>query len=128
MHHDFSASKTEKSEEKIIKLINCLTSHHNPFEKEDQKLCNIFTQELVDSENCAALLNIFENSCDLYKEFLNERFVEKLKSLSDTIPKIKLPNFKTLSEDQSDSNKNVSIKKELKEGHKIIEIAKENLI
>ena len=121
-HYDYNSTTIEQSEREVDIIIQFITSHGNPFEKGEQQLRNIVTQELVNSDSIEALLNIFRDSCELYKHFYDERFVNKLKSLSDRISNVNFPNFKTSKHTQSNIDNRVSNKKKDKIAHKIIEI------
>lgn len=88
-------------------------------------LRNIVTQGLVIKDSNEALLNVFQASCDGYKQSFSERFVEKSKSLSDTISKEKLPDFVTTTEGKSSSSTSSSITKENKVAQRNIDLAKE---
>ena len=71
MHHDFSRSTTYKTEEQVDRIIACISSHCNPFKTGEKPSRNIVTQQLT-TNKCTGLLNIFENGCNLYKQFFSE--------------------------------------------------------
>lgn len=108
-HHDSSPTMTRNTEEQVSKIMTYIAAHCNPFKSGKEPLRNIVTQELLTSEYTDALLNIFKNGCDLYKNFFRERFVEISKSLSDPIAKVKLPTFMSTRENSTVSEKRVSI-------------------
>ena len=125
LHHDFSSTTTERSEKEVEKIMEFIISHGNPFAIGTEQLKNLVTQELITSDCSESLLNVFEISINFYSEFFKERFTEKLKSLSDTIPKINFPNIKSVQQIKSVSNKSISDMKQNKIAHKVIELAKE---
>ena len=102
-----------------------ITRHCNPFINGQQPLKNIVTQELVTNECSNILVNIFRNGCITYETFFKERFIEKSKSLSVTIPRVKLPSFKTIMKPKTVPSNNISLMNKCKMAQRIIELAKE---
>ena len=97
VHHEYSNSHTQQSEEPVIKILNFILERNiNPFILEPQPLKNIVTGRLVHSEIAKKILQIFNNAVHTHEKLLNERFVEKKKPVSAIIKENKFPSFETL--------------------------------
>lgn len=122
-HHNLSKSYTMNYEEQLNKIISFIHQHGNPFAKGEQPLKNFVTQEVPTPATVNALLNIFSTGCDVYATFYKERFVDKSKSLSDTISKHNLSNFRTVG-NAINIPKAIPLKKQSVIAEKLYEIAK----
>ena len=70
-------------------------------------------------------LNVFFNSLQLYKIFREERYIQKIKKLSDTIKKYNFPNLGHISKSDSEQKKSSSnTTKKIAQTQKIIDIAR----
>lgn len=94
IHHEYSKAATYKGENAVTKILHFFQSKQiDHFISGSQRLRNLVTGELVHSDITKDILNIFSNGIDLYTGFRNERFIEKEKPLSATIPRNNLPSL-----------------------------------
>ena len=78
----------------VYKVLEFINSRGNPYSvSKETKLHNIVTGLVVPSDHATRLLNFFQHGESKYNKFMKERFVEKIKLLSDTITKVNLPKF-----------------------------------
>ena len=77
------------------KIYDFIAARGNPYviRQTGSKLHHFITGQLVTPAYAVGLLSFMENGKSGYLEFRNERFKGKLKRLSDTIAKGKLPSI-----------------------------------
>ena len=115
----------------MVKLFDFVLERHNPYSVTSNvvlPLDNVLTKLVVDKVVAASLLMCLDNGERVYCSYRHERLVEKIKKMSMTISKRKLPRFSdqpqmTPATSQKEK-KNIS-SKELAEAQKIMDIAKE---
>ena len=107
IHHELGGNVSGHLSSCVEKIYNFIAARRNPYviRQTVSKLHHFIIGQLVTPEYAVRLLSFMENGKSGYLEFRNERFKEKLKKLSDTITKVKLPSF------HSDTTMNVPGKK-----------------
>ncbi|KAJ8680645.1 hypothetical protein QAD02_016432 [Eretmocerus hayati] len=117
---------TDRVERQVTNIMKYIGSRgSNPFQDGTNPLINLATKEIATAEAIKSLLNIFDNACEVWQEFCQKRFVNKSVSISDTISRFNLPNFKTPAKGDSNRQPKSKCLKEVKAAHKFLEIAKE---
>ena len=115
VHHEDSKMYTLKSEQPVEEILSFLEERKiDPFVLEPNPLKNIVTNELVHPETAEKILNIFDIALSVNKEFIDERYIKKEKTINDTITQNNFPSFKTVPKIQK--SKDV-IAKETHEKH-----------
>lgn len=112
IHHEYSVRTIENSEVAVNKILNYLDARNiNPFSPKSERLKNIVTQRVVEAEAAKKILNIFDTGIELNSNFITERFEEKNKPLSATIPIYDLPHFKSFSDNETNLKDKEKLKK-----------------
>ena len=93
VHHDLIGRKAEHLNKNVAWLLEFVCNRGNPFIVQAPliKLYNFVNKQLAGDEVSVRLLQALANGDRYYKEFRNERFVEKKCKLSVTITKRNLP-------------------------------------
>lgn len=123
-HHESSPAYTKQSEELIQKIIKFFRDRSSPFSSGTQPLRNIHTQELVAQTTSDSLTNLFEKGVEGYRQFFQERFVERKKDISDPIKKNNIPKFIPLEKPKQKSSAKTNTK-DLKYAQRMIDLAKQ---
>ncbi|KAJ8669425.1 hypothetical protein QAD02_000684 [Eretmocerus hayati] len=126
VHHESSPMITDRIERQVTNIMKYIGSRgSNPFQDGTDPLINLATKEIATAEAIKSLLNIFDDACEVWQEFCQKRFVNKSVSISDTISRFNLPNFKTPAKGDSNRQRKSKCLKEVKAAHEFSEIAKE---
>ena len=97
VYHEDSKTYTMKSEQPVEEILSFLEERKiDPFLLEPNPLKNIVTNELVHPETAEKILNIFDIALSVNKEFIDERYIKKEKTINDTITQNNFPSFKTM--------------------------------
>ena len=93
VHHDLIGRKAEHLKKNVARLLEFVCNRGNPFIVQAPliKLHTFVNKQLAGDEVSVRLLQALANGDRYYKEFRNERFVEKQWKLSVTITKRNLP-------------------------------------
>ena len=88
LHHKFSGTLIEKSEEYVSLVVEYIQQHRNPFDiSKPRELINLTNRSKIDKEDANFLLNCLSLSKIECNEFYATRFEKKSLKLFDTIPK-----------------------------------------
>lgn len=107
-HNEWTQSRINKDEQDIQNIIKYFNACIPYKPNEECVLRNIYTGELADNSSSQCLLNIVKNGESLLTTYENERFVLKIKILSDPITRNRFYNFENSS---TKGNKSTSNKK-----------------
>ena len=131
LQHALSITRRHTFNQNMVKLFYFVLERHNPYSVTANvvlPLDNVLSQLDADKVVAARLLMCLDNGERVYRSYRQERLVEKIKKMSMTISKRKLPRFSdqpqmTPAQIQKEK-KNIS-STELAEAQKIMDIAKE---
>ena len=131
IQHALSITRLHTFNQNVVKLFDFVLERQNPYSMTANVvllLHDVLTKLAVDKVVAASLLMCLDNGERVYRSYRQERLVEKIKKMSMTISKRKLPRFSdqpqmTPATSQKEK-KNIS-SKELAEAQKIMDIAKE---
>ena len=109
LHHEFSGTLIEKSEEYISVVVEYIQQHGNPFDiSKPRELINLTNRSKIDKEDANFLLNCPSLGKIECNEFYATRFEKKSLKLFDTIPKTrKIKKIKPKQTTQDLNRKNV---------------------
>ena len=104
VHHGFDETEIATDKAHVQIIIDIILNHGNPFEVPSSKinLHNIFTKVLLPQETEDQLLSMMEIGISKYDNFLQERLIEKSKTIFDTIHRT---NQKTFGSSQTQTSK-----------------------
>ena len=112
----------------VKKIYDFIAARGNPYviRQTGSKLHHFITCQLFTSAYAVRLLSFTENGKSGHLEFRNERFKEKLKKLSDTITKVKLPSFHSDATMDVPGKKSAQVSevKDITKAQRLINIAK----
>ena len=128
INHEFNTSETISIEKKVTDMITYIESHENPSclsSITKLKLHNILTQEIMTEEIRKDLSHVQKIRSDLYSTFREERFIKRMKRLSDTIYRNNLKTFTSIrTEKKAIKSKKKEKKKESVQAQKLMELAR----
>ena len=108
LHHELAGGISKQLSESMNKVTEFITERGNPYKTlTPTPLHNITGGQVVPKPHSKRLLNYFEDGKQWYKVFHEERYVNKLKKLSDTITKVNLPKFDGKDQKQKKESKPV---------------------
>ena len=96
LQHALSITRRHTFNQNVVKLLDFVLERQNPYSvtaKVVLPLHNVLTKLAVDKVVAARLLMRVDNGERVYRSYRQERLVEKLKKMSMTISKRKLPGF-----------------------------------
>ncbi|GBO18453.1 hypothetical protein AVEN_29672-1 [Araneus ventricosus] len=96
-HNEWTQSRINKDKRDIQNIIKYFSACKPCKGNEERVLRNIYTGELADKSSSPCLLNIVENGETLLSTYENERFVLRMKKLSDPIKGKTFYNFENVS-------------------------------
>lgn len=119
LQHALSTTRRLTFNQNVAKMMDFVRERQNPYSitvNVPVPLHNLLTRQAVDQTVPPRLLNCLTNGERVYSSYRQERFVEKTKKISTTIPKRKLPQFNhqpqkkptILKEQKSVSSKNMA--------------------
>ena len=101
-HHEFSNSITEH-EEKHVESLKSFLSEKSSF-LDPGKLCHVISGKVLTNEESQFLLSCNKNGETMYKQYRQQRIVDKSAKLFDRIPKPKINNLKHRKEQEIKDN------------------------
>ena len=131
LQHAMSITRLHTFNQNVVKLFDFVLERQNPYSVTSNvvlPLDNVLTKLAVDKVVAASLLMCLDNGDRVYRSYRQERLVEKIKKMSMTISKRKLPRFSDqpqMTPATSQKEKRNISSKELAEAQKIMDIAKE---
>ena len=131
LQHALSITRLHTFNQNVVKLLDYILERHNPYSVTANvilPLHNVLAKLAVDKVVAVRLLMCLDNGEHVYRSYMQERLVEKIKKMSMTISKRKMPGFSdqpqmTPATIQKEK-KNIS-SKELAAAQKIMDITKE---
>ncbi len=125
-NHEFNASQTNATEQRLKKMIDYIKARENPSEvPKEIRLHNIISQAIMTEDVRKSLLNVLDTGKHLYQAFRNERYIDKTKAISDTIARSKVMTFMSVYKDKTQAEAKKENKKEFAEAQRIVDVAKE---
>ena len=127
LHHDLTGSVSEELECNIQHMLIYMESRGNPYSLIGEQRLHNFLSNAVVSEVQAQKLLKFRTIADLaYSLFQQDRLLDRLKAVSDTVPKQNLPTFMTIQMDVSKPTQSTAnTVKHLEFAHRSFDIMKE---
>ena len=99
-HHDLTGSVSEELECNIEHMLIYMESRSNPYSLiGEQRLHNFVSNAVVPEVKAQKLLNFRTIADPAYSSFQQDRLLDRLQAVSDTIPKQNLPAFMTIQVD-----------------------------
>ena len=109
----------------VDSVYSCFTEQGNPYVMLEPNFYNITSEEIFSDIIVQKFLNVFCDGLQQYKIFREERYIQKIKKLSDTIKKYNFPNLGHISKSDSKQKKSSSnTTKEIAQAQKIIDVAR----
>ena len=110
LHHEFSGTLIEKSEEYVSLVVEYIQQHGNPFDiSKPRELINLTNRSKIDKEDANFLLNCPSLGKIECNEFYATRFEKKSLKLFDTIPKTRKIKKVTPKQTKQDLNRDCEI-------------------
>jgi hypothetical protein len=131
LQHALSTTRQITFNRNVSKLLDFVLQRQNPYSvtvNVPVPLHNLLTKLAVDRKVAARLLKFHENGERLYRSYRRERLVEKIKKISTTISKSKLPRFTDQSQKTPltiETEKKDISSKDMAEAQRNMDIARE---
>ena len=88
LHHEFSNSITKRDSENVKEAVDYIRNKHNPFVTEiNDQMRNLVTEEHIPTETTQFSLQWNALGADIYKEYIDTRYINKSKKLFDRLPR-----------------------------------------
>ena len=89
--HEFSDSITKRDSENVKETVDYIKNKHNPFMTEiNDQMRNHVTEEHIPTEITRFLLQYNALGTDIYKEYIDTRYINKSEKLLDRLPRVKI--------------------------------------
>lgn len=107
IQHELRGRKGQIFDKNVFRLLDFINTRHNPFIIDGPKaaLHNIVAKQTDATNVKDRILSVLVDGQKIYQQYRQERYVQKVKNISDTISKKNLPAF-----DHTASNKTMTVK------------------
>ena len=84
-HHDQNKAKQERFISQVHAMITAIKDMGNPFECDSSSLIRLHTRDVLDDVSVDSIQQIKETGQKQYKDFIQERLVNRTKPVTDTL-------------------------------------------
>ena len=91
IHHKLGGNVSNRLNSCVQKVVSFIEARGNPFETAAaSKTAQFYNRSMCTKGSISTTIDFFENGKEGYTSFRKERFIEKIKKLSDTIKRVNL--------------------------------------